>query len=85
MLHVRVVKWINTALLRVSCPAGVAWTIIRWRLFLLRRKQRDQLLPGATGCFFMEQLHDVELNVGWKELPKLPPHDGRAVIKQTWL
>lgn len=34
---------------------------------------------------FMEQLHDVELNVGWKELLKLPPHDGRAVIKQSWL
>lgn len=25
--------------------------------------------------FFMDQLDDVELNVGWKELLK-PPHDG---------
>lgn len=43
---------------------------------------------GATGCvffFFLEQLHDVDSIVGWKELLKLHPHDGRAVIKQTWL
>lgn len=35
-------------------------------------------------CFFMEQLHDAELNVGWKELLKLPPHYRRAVIKHSW-